>query len=478
MEIYDVVVVLFQLLVVYALAIIVRSVKADNENYRKYFLNGLSFKLFGGIAFALVYTYYYEYGGDTMAYYADAEAVTRLIFNDPAEGLLMLWDPELPRSHDALNVVRQFRLEHRGSEYPVVRTAAILNLFGMDSYYGTTVLFAALSYVGIWHFFLVFARRYPEIKGQLAIAFFYIPSVFFWGSGIMKDSIVLGFLGMMMYGIDQFLNGGMKRYFWLLLVLLCGLIIFKTKAYVVMALVPAMMIWVVLSSKDKIQNKTVRVLIVPFLFVLSIGAVIGSVSLLGKYQERYTFEHFFSTAESMQDWHYKEGANTSEEHGRGSSYTLGEYDPSFIGAVKVFPAAINVTLFRPYFWEVKNIGMLASAIESFIMLLFTLFIFIGLGFFRILRLLGKDPFLLMAFSFAIFFAFAVGFTSYNFGALARYKIPCIPFFVSSMLILNYQVRQIKQKRKQFWSIRGQKKRGVITRLSHTEVGVHYDGGKP
>lgn len=453
MEIYDVVVMLFQLAVVYAMAIVVRAIHGKNENYRKYFLKGLTIKLFGGIAFALVYTYYYDYGGDSMAYYDDAELITELIFRNPAEGFLMLWDPGLPRSSEALQVVRAFRLEHHGSEYPVVRTAAILNVLGLNSYYSTTVLFAGLSFVGVWHFFLVFARRYPEIKGQLAIAFFYIPSVFFWGSGVMKDSIVLGFLGVMMYGIDQFLKGGMKRYLWLMIVVWCGVVIFTTKAYVLMAMVPALMIWVVLGSKDRIKNRTIRALIVPFLFVLATGGVVGSLTLLGKYQERYTVEEFFETAQSMQGWHYKEGENTSDMHGRGSSYTLGEYDPSFMGAVKVLPAAINVTLFRPYFWEVKNIGMLASAIESFIMLLFTLFIFIGLGFFRVLRLLGKDPFLLMAFSFAIFFAFAVGFTSYNFGALSRYKIPCIPFFVSSMLILNYRVKQIKLEQKQFWKAR-------------------------
>lgn len=450
MEIFDVILVVLYIIVVYSLAFVIRSLHPDNELYRKYFIKGLSAKLFGGFAFALVYTYYYDYGGDTMTYYADAQSVSRLLFENPISALKLLWNPVDVQDPDALEVVRQFRLVHTGSEFVVVRTAAILNILALNSYYSTTILFAALSYAGVWHFYVVFAKRYPEIKGQLAWAFFFIPSVFFWGSGVMKDSLVIGFLGIMIYAIDRFLQTGVKRFLWGIAVVLSGMIIFYTKAYVVMSLVPALLIWVVLSYKDRIRNKVVRTVIVPFLLVFSAGAIVVSVNLLGQYQAKYSVDNFFRTADSMQNWHYVEGSNTSDEHGRGSSYTLGEYDPSLWGAIKVFPAAVNVTLFRPYFWEVKNMGMLAGAIESFLMLLFTLFIFIGLGFFRIIKLLGKDPFLLMCVSFAIFFAFAVGFTSYNFGALARYKIPCIPFFVASMLILNQKVKDIKEARRKAW----------------------------
>jgi hypothetical protein len=37
--------------------------------------------------------------------------------------------------------------------------------------------------------------------------------------------------------------------------------------------------------------------------------------------------------------------------------------------------------------------------------------------------------------FSVIFAFAVGFTSFNFGALARYKIPFMPFYFIALFIL-------------------------------------------
>ena len=115
-----------------------------------------------------------------------------------------------------------------------------------------------------------------------------------------------------------------------------------------------------------------------------------------------------------------------------------------MGTIEKFPAAVNVTLFRPYIWEVGNIAMLAAAVESTIIFIYSLYIFLGLGFFRVIKLLSQDSFLFMCLVFALFFAFAVGFTSYNFGALVRYKIPCIPFFLCALFILQEKVRELKK----------------------------------
>jgi hypothetical protein len=38
--------------------------------------------------------------------------------------------------------------------------------------------------------------------------------------------------------------------------------------------------------------------------------------------------------------------------------------------------------------------------------------------------------------FSIIFAFSVGFTSYNFGTLVRYKIPLMPFYYIALFILS------------------------------------------
>ncbi|TVR39035.1 MAG: hypothetical protein EA392_07890 [Cryomorphaceae bacterium] len=447
MDIYDVVITLVYISLIYALAFVTKSFHGKNELYQKYFIKGLTAKIVGGLSYALVYTYYYDYGGDSLAYFHDARLITRHFFSEPLEALSFIWNPAEAASSGIASQMGQFRFHIGGQEFPVVRVAAILNILGMDSFFSTTVFFASLSYVGVWHFFLVFAKRYPAIKGQMALSVLFIPSVFFWGSGIMKDTMVIGFLGIMMYGIDRFLRSSLTGWGWLFLVLYSGFVIFSIKAYVIMALAPALLVWMVMNYKDRIKNQLIRTLIVPFLLAMALVGVVASVQLLGQYQSKYSLENFLTSAQSIQNWHYIEGENTADNHGRGSSYTLGEYDSSVLGVMKVFPAAVNVTLFRPYPWEISSVMMIASAAESAALFIFSLFIFFGLGFFRVIRLLFKDPFLLMSVTFALFFAFAVGFTSYNFGALARYKIPCIPFYVASLLILNYEVKMLKAAKK-------------------------------
>jgi hypothetical protein len=49
----------------------------------------------------------------------------------------------------------------------------------------------------------------------------------------------------------------------------------------------------------------------------------------------------------------------------------------------------------------------------------------------------KDPMLMSFFVFAVMFAFFVGLTTANFGALVRYKIALLPFFNIVLFRMKY-----------------------------------------
>ena len=101
-----------------------------------------------------------------------------------------------------------------------------------------------------------------------------------------------------------------------------------------------------------------------------------------------------------------------------------------------FPLAVNVTFFRPYVWEVKNPVMLLSALESLLIMLFTIKVIRKTGLGRFFRHIVSNKEVLFCISFAMIFGFAVGFTTYNFGSLVRYKAPCIPFFLVALVLIN------------------------------------------
>jgi len=121
----------------------------------------------------------------------------------------------------------------------------------------------------------------------------------------------------------------------------------------------------------------------------------------------------------------------------GNSFDIGDFDGSVAGVTSKAHLAINATLFRPYLWEVKNPLMLLSALESTYIMILTAGLLFRLKFFGFFKLIGRNPLLLFAVLFALFFAFSVGLSTPNFGALSRLKIPCIPFFVASLFVLRH-----------------------------------------
>lgn len=90
--------------------------------------------------------------------------------------------------------------------------------------------------------------------------------------------------------------------------------------------------------------------------------------------------------------------------------------------------------------------MLISGLENFILLLLTIFLLFKLKFVRFFQFIFSDPILIFSLLFTVFFMFAVGMASANFGALVRYKIPAMPFFVASMFIILHKYNVYKKER--------------------------------
>ena len=65
----------------------------------------------------------------------------------------------------------------------------------------------------------------------------------------------------------------------------------------------------------------------------------------------------------------------------------------------------------------------------------TILLLLRVGPIKVYNQIRKEPLLTFSIVFSVFFAFSVGLTTSNFGALVRYKIPAVPFFLSSILIL-------------------------------------------
>jgi hypothetical protein len=247
---------------------------------------------------------------------------------------------------------------------------------------------------------------------------------------MMKEPLCIGGLGMLTFNVYMLFFKKGNKFKSLILAFLGGFILFKIKVYIILAFLPALAVWVFSRYRYNIKSPFLKLISTPLFFTF--GGIAGIVVLqsMAKYAERYALEELMKTAKETQNWL----VYSTKEQG-GSYYTLGDIEYSTVGLLKVFPKAINVALFRPYIWEIRKPILLAASLEGIVTLYLTVTLLFKAGFVRFFKLIANNPEVQFCFVFSVIFAFAVGFTSFNFGALARYKIPFMPFFYIALFIL-------------------------------------------
>ncbi len=396
---------------------------------RKYFLLGFTVKAIGAICIGMVYQYYYGFG-DTFGFYRMGLFFSEIIRSEPDELINVLFkgDKEYFMSK-AYQYGFSSWYAFNTSTVSVARFCAGFNFITFGYYLPTAIMFALVSYSGIWKLYLTFIKSYPTLYKELAIFVLFIPSVFFWGSGLMKDTLTIGSLGWLTFGFYSFFIAHKRTLNYLVICALALIIIFSIKAYVALAFIPAAAIWIIQHHRKQIRNNTTKVLLVP----VFIGIVV-LVALAMQYFLALEFQDTTITAV------VEAAANTSAAisgSDAGSVYNLGTTGAGLGGMLSLIVPAIIVTFFRPFPWEIHNVLSVLAAMESLLFLFFTLFIFFKVRLIIGFRTLLNSPLALFCLIFALAFAVPVGIASNNFGTLVRYKIPCIPFFAIGLFLIYY-----------------------------------------
>lgn len=417
---------------------IYRNKKYKDTPLYKYFLPALYLRFLGALLTAFMYQYYYGYG-DTFFYFFGAKDIYNAMLSRPSVAYEMLFVDYPQWDISTYNSVTLRGFFMRPKEAMVIKLAGIMTPLGLGTYLGTSIAITMLSFGGCWALYRVFYDLKPSLHRPLAFAILFLPSMWFWSTGIMKDSFVIAGLGFYVNGIYNSLISKKKKILRSIVFIVVGALLMKNiKVYVLLAILPATIVWVFFMIKERIPNETLRKLATPIFFG---GGALGALVIiqqLGSVYAEYTLEGFMEEANKMQWW-----LKLSTERDDGTGYDLGTMDPSLFGLIKTFPRAVNVALFRPYLWEARKVIVLPSALEALFTLGFTIYVFFRVGLIRIIAAILSDPVVLFCLIFAVIFAFAVGFTSFNFGALARYKIPCLPFYYTAMILLLDKAKQRK-----------------------------------
>jgi hypothetical protein len=416
-----------------------KHIKTNNPYIKSLIPKVFFLKFFAMIAFAVIHEILY--GGDTINYTKRGGGIIyNHFFEDPINALKIIFMPDFTDFRQ-MEVISKFTFDYHQREALVIKICAVCSLFTFDTYTSISLILSTFALSGLWAMYLIFVKHYPQLFKEFAIAFFFIPSVVFWSSGVLKEPLAIGGMGWLFWSLHSFFFGKERKPIQFIMLIISFLIIKEVKVYILLCFMPALIFWLFIQKTKDIKNLIVRRVFTPILFGIGIVGAFYAATMVTLGDQQYDLTKIAETTKTTSEW-----VMYVSKRENGSTYDLGAQDGTMAGMAKIALPAINVALFRPYIWEARNLTMFISSLESLWFLFLTLQILIKVGFFRTFSIIGETPMVLFCFIFAITFAFAVGISSYNFGTLVRYKIPFMPFYLSGLFIMQGFIEKKTKKK--------------------------------
>ncbi len=417
------------------------SVKYPDAELRKYFFVSFYLHMLGAVAYALMVQYYYGYG-DSFVFYYGGNFLSTQVMNDagsvkfffkPAAEVKAWFDMEV----GDINYSGYFGI---ASNLFIMKISAVLSLISFNKYLITTLFFGAFSFAGLWKLFLVFKDINKDKRVKLlAWTVLYMPSVWFWGSGLIKDSVCMGGIGFIIHFLYRIF---IKKEFSiksLIALIVLIYVVGSIKSYIIIVLAICLSVFVFYKFINPFKNLVIRgFIILIFLFTM---ATVAFITNFGEQLQILIDESKVAVDTYQRNY---DAVQNEDERSMGK-VKAEEIDASITGLILHSPIAVFTCLFRPFIWESRKIFILFSAFESLLLLLCTVYVIIKLKFLGFFKEIFANPFVLVSFLIAIFFALIIGFTTYNFGTMARYKIVLLPFYFFTIVYL-YNAYKEKEKK--------------------------------
>lgn len=375
-------------------------------------------KILFGIFLTLIYTYYYtdRSTSDIYKYFDDSKIMFDALKTNLADFLKMLLGLDFDKEYFDKNYYTHMNFWYRKYEsnmfsdsHIIIRFNAFVRLFSMGNIYVHNVFINFISLLGLTALFKFFKPFFIDKIRVLFYAIFLIPSVLFWGSGLLKESFILFGLGFLLLSIQQLFV--QLKWYHLPLFILSFICLLYTKYYVLVALVFPLISYLFY------KKITVQKLFLSYFISLTI--ILFSAILVWVIKDFNPFELMINKYLEFQD--FKSLSNSSFEI---------PYLIDWWSVIKHTPNAWLNTFVRPFLWEGKSPFVLISALENLL--------FIGLLALAFLYPNKRNVnwfYILFSLSFVLVLFSIIGLTVPIFGALVRYKVPGLPFLAVTLLLL-------------------------------------------
>jgi hypothetical protein len=385
-------------------------------------------KISAGTALWAVYTYVYadRSTADIFKYFDDSMVLYDALLTAPGDFFRMLFgvDNDSPYFTEHYygvmnNWIRQFENNVYNDSHTMIRFNAVLRLFSFGHYHVHTVFACFVSTTGLVALYRAVHPLLHDSAAQrhergLMPAIFLWPSMLFWASGVLKESLLVFGLGLFLLGT---IGNWPDRLAWRpLAAIIAGLaVMLVIKFYVLLCLIPGLLAWWwarARPGRPLLQSAIVH--------ALALAGVLLSGSLVPGYDmlEMLTVKQrdFIGMATDVES---------------GSLLAMPALDGSLWSFLRSAPHALYMSFLSPF--AVLGTGPLAwmGAAENVLLLLLPV---IALRYARPWRTIDRSA-LWFFLSFILMLALLIGWTVPVVGALVRYRVPMLPFVAFAALLV-------------------------------------------
>lgn len=382
---------------------------------RTWYWPSLLLHIFSGFAIGWLYTYYYK-EGDTFIFFTEGVKLTELARQDFSSYLTFLWSGE-----GSLDFLNSLYYQNDRALF-MVKLCSIVNLLSFDTYWISSLYFSLLCFFSSWKLSTTLTHYYPTAKNGVTLSFLLLPSVVFWSSGVVKESVVLATLYYVIHVFLLFYKESKITGYRIILLIVSIWLLYTLKYYYVAVLMPVLITTLLhqqLSKRITTNSFWLHAALWLFIFAsLSLGVTQLHPNF---YLDRFLWVLYNN---------YLDFISFSQSEDVMLFPSLQE---NWGSVLLLSPWAFISGIFRPFLWESTNVFQAFASIENLILLLLTLTALPSL------RRLPKhsDCMLLLA---AIVYCFTLGtfltLSTPNFGTLIRYRVGFLPIFVFLITVSN------------------------------------------
>jgi len=379
-------------------------------------------KIMAGVAMYFIYTYYYtdRATADIFKYFDDSKVMYDALWNKPSDFIKMIFSIQNDTPyfdyyyHQMNHWTRVYESNIYNDSHTIIRINAVMRMFSFGYFNVHTVFMCFLSLTGLTAIYRFIAPYMKDKKRLLFLAVFLIPSVVFWGSGVLKEAILLFAMGIMLYSVSKLLNKKhiIRNLLWLLISLV---LLMYTKYYIFIIIIPITIgyVWCKLTSEKYFYLKYGMVLLLFIVAGLNIHYIFPDFDMLKILAMKQN--DFVGLAKAMNS---------------GSLISENLLQPTLYDVIIHIPVALFNSLVRPFIFEADSAVVLFAALENIFILLLIIVCLV----FASKKIRYKSEFLFCVLFFAALYILT-GLTTPVFGAMVRYKVPAMPFMLISIFIL-------------------------------------------